>query len=203
MIENDLKANESLTIAEEDATIWQSFRNGEEWALTFIFKHNFDSLYRYGLKLAQDPETVKDAIQNLFLQLWHNRHNLSCITAIRPYLLKALRNHLLLTRRQLKVQAEITSFLQLVPEVEFSPEEIFISQQAEQKQSQAISGSLAQLTKRQQEVIMLKFYEGFTYEKVAEIMALNVQSVRNLTCQAIKILKAQLLFLLILLRFLF
>ena len=46
--------------------------------------------------------------------------------------------------------------------------------------------ALQQLSNRHREALYLKFFDGFAYDRIAEIMDLNQQSVRNLVHQAIK-----------------
>lgn len=77
-------------------------------------------------------------------------------------------------------------------EVTFSHEDFLIALQTTEEQSEALARSLNYLPARQREAIFLRFYEGLNYEKVAEVMNLNVQSVRNLIYQSLKTIKEQL-----------
>ena len=176
----------------DECPVWRHFRNGDPAALARIFNEHYESLYFYGKKLGGDEDLVKDCVQNLFLKMWTSRQKLSAIKSVRPYLLKSLRRHIgdcMLSRsREKTLQQQFTGEF----EVTFSHEDFLIALQTSQEQSQALVSSLNLLPARQREAIFLRFYETLDYEKIAEVMNLNVQSVRNLIYQSLKSIKEQL-----------
>ena len=187
-----------MKAAEADSAIgecptWKSFREGNPKALAAIFRENYDGLFFYGKKLIQDEDLVKDCLQNLFLKLWANRENLGAIKVVKPYLFKALRRHIGDEAVALNKKKNLQEQFLYEFDVTFSHEDFLIATQASKEQSEALAVALNGLSKRQKEAVFLKFYEGLEYEKVAEVMALNVQSVRNLIHQSLKALKGQLL----------
>lgn len=176
-----------------DLAIWTRFKNGDKESLALIFNAHYDALYIYGKKLMPDEDLVKDVIQNLFLKLWQSRETLSEITVIKPYLLKALRRHILDEKSRL---SKIDIYKQSIKneyDFVFSVEDNLIRKHEDETKEARLGKAFKNLTKRQREVVFLKFYEGLSYEHISEITNLNLQSVRNLIYQAIKILKESLL----------
>ena len=57
----------------DDLILWRAFRAGDEKALITIFGRFSRPMYNYGYKIASDRELVKDAIQELFIDIWQNR----------------------------------------------------------------------------------------------------------------------------------
>ena len=57
-----------------------------------------------------------------------------------------------------------------------------------------LKGALEGLTKRQQEILYLKYYNDLDYHAIGEIMDLNYQSARNLAFRALEALRALLVF---------
>ena len=173
----------------DECPVWRNFRSGDRKALAEIFNDHYDSLYYYGRKLIQDEDLVKDCIQNLFLKVWTTRHKLMAVQCVRPYLLKALRRHIAdqVTAQNRKniLHDQFHGDFQIA----FSHEDFLIAHQTSREQTEALARSLNQLATRQREAIFLKFYEDLDYTKIAEIMALNVQSVRNLIHQSLKSIK--------------
>lgn len=171
---------------ERTAQLWDAFRNGDAGALSALFEVYYDPLYHYGLKLTGDEELVKDCIQNLFQKLWRRREGLRAVQVVKAYLFKALRRHLgdetkLLRQHRHLLPTYTDSF-----EVTYSHEEFLIAQQGNAEQSARLLAALNQLSKRQREALYLKFYDGFSYERIAEVMSLNTQSVRNLVFNALQ-----------------
>lgn len=184
---------------ERSAELWEAFRVGDARALSTLFEIYYDALYYYGLKLTGDEELVKDCIQDLFQKLWRRRTGLRAVQVVKAYLFKALRRHLgdetkLLRRHRHLLPAYTDSF-----EVTYSHEEFLIAQQGDAEQSTRLLAALNQLSKRQREALYLKFFDGFSYERIAEVMSLNTQSVRNLVFNALQTLRKVLVMALVLL----
>ena len=70
----------------------------------------------------------------------------------------------------------------------YSHEEFLIAQQTDAEQQARLLRALNDLSKRQREALYLKFFDGFSYEHIAEVMSFNPQSGRNLVFNALKTL---------------
>ncbi|WP_161599547.1 RNA polymerase sigma factor [Hymenobacter nivis] len=177
---------------EAAAQLWDAFRGGEARALAALFEAYYDPLYAYGRKLSGDEELVKDCIQNLFQQLWRRRAGLRAVLVVKAYLFKAFRHHLADETERLRRQHALPTDADMF-EVTYSHEEFLIAEQHDAEQRARLLGALNQLSKRQREALYLKFFDGFSYERIAEVMVLNTQSVRNLVFNALKALRQVLL----------
>jgi RNA polymerase sigma factor (sigma-70 family) len=159
---------------------WSLFLQGDKHAFSEIFLACHDDLFRYGMRLARDPELINDCIQNLFLKLWKNRYNLKPVNDLKPYLFKSLRNHIIdtleLKRQDLPINQDIEEMLI----VEFTAEDFIISGQTENEMHEKVIKLLNQLTSRQRHAIYLRYFEDMEFETIAQIMDMHVQSVRNL-----------------------
>jgi RNA polymerase sigma factor (sigma-70 family) len=168
-----------------DASLWNDFLAGSKQAFERIFLAHYDDLFRYGMRLTGDEEVVKDCIQNLFQRLWQRRKALGAVEEIRPYLFTALRYHITDEMRAQKRRSALqTGYPELA--AEHSPEDFLIAQQLTTEQQAQLLAALNQLSNRHREALYLKFFDGFAYDRIATIMDLNQQSVRNLVHQAIK-----------------
>jgi RNA polymerase sigma factor (sigma-70 family) len=171
-----------------DASLWNDFLAGNKQVFERIFLAHYDDLFRYGMRLTGDEEVVKDCIQNLFQRLWQRRKALGAIEEVKPYLFAALRHHITDELRAQKRRASLQSSYPSEVEVtvQHSIEDFLIAQQLSSEQQSLLLGALQQLSNRHREALYLKFFDGFAYDRIAEIMGLNQQSVRNLVHQAIK-----------------
>ncbi len=177
-----------------DYDLWQRFKRGDGSSLAELLRRYHDDLYRYGLKLANgDVEATKDAIQEVFAELWARRQALADVQVVKSYLLTALRrrlyrHHLFVLREQ----AEADTFAH-EGGVVFSAEDLLVAQLGEEEQRQKLLYALSQLTKRQREAVYLKFYEDLSYEQIADVMGIGFQPVYNLVHQALKGLRKYLM----------
>ncbi|MGI4883913.1 MAG: RNA polymerase sigma factor [Janthinobacterium lividum] len=169
-----------------DASLWNDFLAGNKQGFERIFLAHYDDLFRYGLRLAGDEEVVKDCIQNLFQRLWQRRKVLGAVEEIKPYLFAALRHHITDEARAQKRRAALRTGYPAEAAMQHSPEDFLIAQQLSSEQQAHLLAALGQLGHRHREALYLKFFDGLAYDRIAGIMDLNQQSVRNLVHQAIK-----------------
>ncbi|HXO76695.1 MAG TPA: sigma-70 family RNA polymerase sigma factor [Puia sp.] len=192
---------------EDEVLLWLQFKNGDREAFAILYEKFIIPLIAYGTKLCPDRELLKDQIQELFVELWNSRENLSIPGAFHParaagatgpakaagatrfYLLKALRYKLirLEKHRHTRVAAQDGQFIDTL--MEASIETSIIEKEAHESWRTLLKDALSHLTLRQQEIIQLRFYQGFTHEQIAELMDVNYQSVSNLLHKALCRLK--------------
>ncbi|GAB3855145.1 sigma-70 family RNA polymerase sigma factor [Hymenobacter terrigena] len=175
-----------------DATLWNRFLAGEEQAFEAMFQGHYRELYGYGLRLTSDEDLTKDCIQNLFQRLWQRRQHLSTVEEIKPYLFKSMRHEVAAEIKAQQRRSLLESTYPVEFEIQYSPEDFLIAQQLTAEQHTQLLAALGRLSNRQREAIYLKFFDGFDYERISEIMGLNQQSIRNLVYQGIKLLRQSL-----------
>src|SRR5207245_2466224 len=113
------------------------------------------------------------------------------ILSLRPYLLRAVKNKVLksLYSRHLKGYP-----LDLPDEYdfsqEFSIEHIIIDRQLSEERIDRLKKILSLLSKRQNEVIYLKFYQHLDHGQIAELMDISRQSVYNLLHETLQKLRS-------------
>jgi RNA polymerase sigma factor (sigma-70 family) len=176
----------------EVTALWIAFKKGDRAAYGSLVSIFYKILYNYGTKLSLDTHKVEDCIQDLFLELWNRREYLSETEYAKFYLLKALRRKIYFEKNhQQKWQHEPldgesdSDFIG-----EFSIETDIIELETTEHYHRKLNQVLSKLTKREREVIYLKFYQEMDYEQIANLMSINYQSARNLIHTAIKELKS-------------
>lgn len=168
--------------------IWDSFRQGNKDALEVIYEENYSALYYYGLKFIKDSDTVKDNIQELFLELIKSGERLAKTDNIRFYLLRALRYKLTkITPVKLTGETEVKGNIEfsLVESIEHQ----LITKEVEEESKNKIIDAIGKLSEKQQEIIYFRFYNNLSYEQIAEVYGTRVQTVRNLMSRALQSLK--------------
>ncbi|GAB4012558.1 sigma-70 family RNA polymerase sigma factor [Spirosoma migulaei] len=172
----------------DDTVLWQRFRTGDTIAFDQLVQRYYQTLFRYGIRLDADDEYVKDCIQDVFVELWQRRNTVNETEFVKFYLLKSLR------RRIFRGRAKWGSNWEALEEnyffeVEFSIEAQLITQEVSRDQVQQLEALLNKLSRRQKEVIFLKFYQNLTHEQIGEVMSLNRQSVYNILHEALQKLR--------------
>jgi RNA polymerase sigma factor (sigma-70 family) len=165
----------------EDKLLWQAFLLGDELAFTALYQRHIKTLFSYGKKLLADDDAVEDLIQDLFIDLWQSRSRLSEVESPRFYLFRSLRRriHKSLSPIQQRGQNWESVTEDTLP-VSLPQEFLLIEEEGVQKQKNSLDFWLKSLPLRQHEVLILRYYQDFSYAEISEILTINEQSVRNL-----------------------
>lgn len=176
---------------EQDDQLWTDFQSGSEEAFAEIYNAYFRLLYNYGSKFTSDKDLVKDSIHDLFMKMWEKRQNLNSVVSPRYYLFKAMRHKMLdaLAGKKKLAYEEGETLTEDRFESALPHESLLISHQLMQEQEVSIINALNTLTPRQKEAIFLRFYSNMSYEEIASLMSLSIDSCYNLISKALGLLK--------------
>ena len=169
---------------------WHNLIEGDKEAFLTIYHDNYRHLFFYGFRLTADRELTKDCIQELFLDIWHTRTTLNKdVRNIQSYLFTWLRRKIshkqagALRDRAYQQSGEANE------EKEFSYEELLIAFQQTEEKKEQLDRALGTLTKKQLEIIRLKFFENLSYAAIAEKTALTTRTVYNVIYEALNRLR--------------
>ncbi len=176
-----------------DVILWKQLKDGNKSALERIYSTHISGLLKYGRKFSRNDQVIEDCIQDLFIELWKNRAGLSMTDSIQRYLLVALRRKIIRQLDRSKKWVSDTEPTELDFKVEIAVDEELIAAELSAERAAQVKAAMHNLSKRQKEVIYLKYASGLDYEDIGEIMGLNYQSVRNLVSGALKKLRGSLL----------
>ena len=171
-----------------DLEIWESFKKGDKSALSFIYFQHFYPMFQYGIRFKDDPEFIKDCIQDVFFKLIKAGENLGTTTNIRFYLFKVLKNVIYKKIAKEKKLEELGSN-HLKFEALFAVEEDFSENENPTAKETTLYQALKNLSDRQREIIYLRYECGMDYAQISDIMHMKNDSARKLVFRAIKTLR--------------
>ncbi len=172
---------------QSDQALWEGIRRGDEWAFTYTFDRYHATLYNYGRKLCDDSALVEDAVQDVFIDVWRLRRNLTPnITSIKFYLYRSLRRriHQGVTKSIRTTELSALSREEM-PFIHDNSERQLVQQETSMLLSRRLQGLLAQLPARQVEAITLRYFDEFSFTQTAQIMGVSEKSVRNFIYRAL------------------
>lgn len=166
---------------------WLRFKDGDKEAFAIFYNLHIDRLYQYGLKLCNDEDTIKDAIQEVFLDLYLKREkNTTTPENLKYYLLLALKRNLI---KKLKLKRRFDNgdvSDGKVPYLEFSIEYQIIEKEQDEEIRIKVLDALNQLPDKQKEAVYLRFNESLDYPEIAIILGITIDSVRKQVYRALK-----------------
>jgi len=176
-------------VEDQENDYWKLFKLGNEEAFTLLFRKYYKALYNYGKKINNDKENLEDCIQETFLGLWQKKERLPEVLSIKAYLFKILKIKLIKIKTSGLLKIDIGE--EFMP-YDFSFEDFIIQEQENTELREKVISALSKLSKRQKEIIYLRFYNKMSYEEICEVMSINNQTARNLIHHSIKVLKGHL-----------
>lgn len=185
-----------------EAEVWDQFRSGNETAFIHIYDQYFKILFRYGSQFTRDKNTIKDAIQDVFIELLQKRNRLSATTSVKFYLFKSLKRALInLAKKNQKCeyQEQYDGFEFLITR---SVEHVIINRQLDEEKLNRITTSMEKLTKKQREILYYFYFENLSMQEISSLMNFsNIKSAQNLFYRALQMLKMNIFIIVVLLKF--
>ncbi len=126
-----------------------------------------DNVYRFILKNLRHEEDARDVVQTAFEKLWVNRaevDNAKC----KSYLFTVAYHQMIDHLRKVK---------RVTLKDEFS-EETRISDRPVSNTRKILEEALSRLNETQRSLVLLKDYEGYSYEEISKITGLNESQVK-------------------------
>jgi RNA polymerase sigma factor (sigma-70 family) len=171
---------------------------GDNRSFLLLYHTYYQALFCYGFSLSVDRELTKDCIQELFVEIWTTRSSLNKdVKNVRSYLFTWLRRKI---SRELSRLAKETVFNEATDEsgsIQASYEELLIAFQQSAEKKEQLRSALAKLTKKQLEIIKLKFFENLSYRAIAAQKSLTPRTVYNSIYESIRQLRESMKLLLI------
>jgi RNA polymerase sigma factor (sigma-70 family) len=187
-----LSAGESILQFQKnkEGQLWQSFREGDNYAFEQLLELYYPLLLNYGARLSKDQEFVKDCLHDLFVEFWNRKEKLGDIENPKSYLFLSFRRKLLRESKKIKWFREANEVSDdYALEVQFTIESYLISKEIQHESLKRLKCNIEKLTKRQREVSYLRFYQELEYDEIAGIMEINYHSVVNLIYEALRMLR--------------
>jgi len=179
---------------------WGQMAVGDKDAFMTLYQSHYQALFCYGFSLSTDRELTKDCIQEMFLEIWNTRYSLNKdVKNVQSYLFTWLRRKISRELSRLAKEKFSDDLKQEFPFIESSYEELLIAFQQSEEKKEQLRAALKKLTKKQLEIVKMKFFENLSYRTIATQTSLTPRTVYNLIYEAIRHLRESMKLILILL----
>ncbi|MDX9881294.1 MAG: RNA polymerase sigma factor [Prolixibacteraceae bacterium] len=126
-----------------------------------------DRIYRFVLKNLRDEERARDIVQDCYEKLWRNVGNVS-FEKVKPYLF-SMAYHTMIDVIRKEQRMSVMEDHQI-------PEDVHSDQYSDL--GEVLDKALAQLPEIQRMVVLLRDYEGYSYDEIAKIASLSESQVK-------------------------
>ena len=179
--------------AVEDADLIRQARlpsgRGRVEAFNLLVSRWEKRVYNYLLRITGNREDALDLTQDVFLKAYQNLCKLDDPARFAPWLYRIAHNEAYSMFRKRRPE---TDAAELEPKSTDDGITVGGSSVFPLELSLAVAGALEQLSPEQREAVILKIYQGFKFEEMAEILSCPVSTVKSRLYSAIELLKAHL-----------
>lgn len=126
-----------------------------------------DNVYRFIVKNLRHEEDARDVVQTAFEKMWRNREEVDAAKS-KSYLFTVAYHQMIDHLRKVKR-------IQLKDEFK---EEVRVQNRPENNLKKVLNEALSRLSETQRSLVMLKDYEGYSYEEIGKITGLNESQVK-------------------------
>ncbi len=166
----------------EDRDLITKARRGAVEAYNLLVSRWEKRVFNYLLRLVRDREDALDLSQEVFLKAYQNLGKLDDAGRFGPWLFRIAHNEAFSMLRKRKPEADLAaeeggSFEP--PAQRTFPIELTL----------AVETALARLNEDQREAVILKIYQGFKFEEIAEVLSCPVSTVKSRLYTALDLLK--------------
>ena len=179
-------------VKDSHSKIWLNLKNGDRAALGELYDEYIELLYSYGMSISKDRAHVMDSIQDLFIDLFKYRKNLAMTDNIKYYLFKSLKRKInrKYFRKIIPLSMEVQDSKNYKNKnYSKSHEETIISSEVSLRRTNNLMIGINSLTKKQRKGLYLRFNKEKTYEEIAKIMEVSLETSRTTIYRAIKKLR--------------
>jgi RNA polymerase sigma-70 factor (ECF subfamily) len=169
--------------AVEDADLITRVRKGDVEAFNHLVSRWEKRVFNYLLRLTGSPDDSLDLSQDAFLKAFQNIRKLDDNARFGPWLFRIAHNEAYshFRKKRPDTDPEDAERMEREPARTVAPELTL-----------AVTAALDRLSPEQREAVVLKVYQGFKFEEMAEILAIPVSTIKSRLYTALDLLKVEL-----------
>lgn len=175
--------------AVEDADLIRQATGGNVESFNLLVSRWEKRVYNYLLRITANREDALDLTQDAFLKAYQNLRKLDDPGRFAPWLYRIAHNEAYSMFRKRKPETDVET---LEPESTENKITVGGSSVFPMELSLAVASALDRLSVDQREAVVLKIYQGFKFEEMAEILSCPVSTIKSRLYTALELLKIEL-----------
>jgi len=172
---------------EEDGHVLEGLQNLDKQVIGAVYDQYFSEVYRYVLYRMGDSSLAEDVASDVFVRLLEaSQDGRGPKTNLKGWLISTA-SHIVMDTLRRKYRRPEEELSETMPDL--SPS---IAAEIDQREkNQTVNNAFAQLTSEQQNVLALRFGQGYSLEETASLMNKNVNAVKALQFRALAALQRE------------
>jgi RNA polymerase sigma-70 factor, ECF subfamily len=172
-----------------DEELMQEIKADNMFAFDVLYKKYCKRVYKFGYSILKSPEESENLMQDVFLNLWENRHKVQKDSSIKSYVFTITYNSAISVIRKKAKESQFVEYLKSLQEINEEPVDVELEYN---ELRNTLDGIINELPPRQKEVYLLQSVEGMKYSEIAERLNISVNTIENHMSRALKTIREKL-----------
>ena len=173
-----------------DTELFHRIQKGDEKAFTIAYELYNKLIYVLSYRYLMDEERAKDVVQYVFVKLWEYRAELNIgislknflFTMAKNYILNLIRNENTALEKQYEIAQQVLGY-----------EDDLVEKLERREQMSLFYQALAKLPEQKKRICVMKIREEMSNEEIAERLNVSINTVKTHYAEALKLLRRELL----------
>lgn len=173
--------------------LWEKISLGDKSAFLDLYKELYYKLVNYGIKICNDTDLAGEAVDEVFVYIWDKSSTLSRVENVESYLVVSTKRRLIrLIDKKRRTDLALKNSFTENEWYEAGYETFIIQMQTDEILKSNLKNAMEKLTYRQKQLIILKFFDGLSYEEIAAKTNQTIKTAYNTIYDALKVLRKSL-----------
>ena len=159
------------------------------FAFDVLYKKYSKRLYRFGFSIIKSQEETENLMQDVFLNLWENRHKVEKDSSIKSYIFTIAYNSAISIIRKKAKESQFVEYLKSIQKINQEPVNVEVEYN---ELTNKLDEIIKELPQRQKEVYLMHRVEGLKYNEIAERLNISINTIENHMSRALKTIREKL-----------
>lgn len=176
-----------------DEELMHEIKEGNMFAFDMLYRKYSKRIFNFAFSILKTVEESENIVQDVFLNLWENRHRVEKGSTVKYYIFTIAHNTSISIIRK---KASETHYIDYLKSLRLNQEPVNQeSEDSEQKYNELtikLNEIINQLPPRQKEVYILHKVEGLKYQEVADRLHISINTIETHMSRALKTIQKKL-----------
>lgn len=172
-----------------DGELMREIKADNMFAFDVLYKKYSNRVYKFGHSILKSQEESENLMQDVFLNLWENRHKVEKDSSVKSYVFTITYNSAISIIRKKARESEFVEYLKTLQEINEDPVNIELEYN---ELADKLDEIIRELPQRQKEVYLLHKVEGLKYSEIAERLNISLNTIENHMSRALKTIREKL-----------
>jgi len=173
-------------ISDTEEEILRKLKDGQHDALDYLFDNYYNTMCNKALFYVKNPDRAEDVVQDVFLNIWKKRSEISINSTLKGYLMKCV------TNRSLNFLRDRKSYTNELDE-QIMDDSVSIEEKIYYNETQEmILDHINALSPRCRQIFIMNRIDQMKYREISQELGISIKTVEHHVAKALRFMREKL-----------